>query len=571
MYVSASLAVQWARNSRLRKVAMRLRIHQISLKLDYEKPDVLSAIARLLNCREDVLGQLVLLRRSIDARGVDAQPRFVLSVEVDYVSESAPPLKPGRVEVVGEPESLPAIPRVTPREHRPVVVGAGPAGLMAALTLAEAGAKPLLVERGAQVEIRGHQVETFWQEGVLNLESNALYGEGGAGLFSDGKLTARSKDRGAIRHLFQMLVDLGASPDILIDAEPHLGSDVLGHIMPKLRNRICELGGELRFDARLERLHIEDSALRGMVVTDARCSGEEIATDTCFLATGHSARDVYAMLAEAGVPLAAKPFAVGVRAEMPQSRLNVAQYGTWATHPKLKSASFRLTRKAGSTTRACYSFCACPGGIVIACASSDGMLTTNGMSYSSRAKPFGNAAMLVPVGPDDYPSGLQHAALAGVGLQRTLERRAFLAAGGDYSLPAQSLIDFLENREPSGIPAARSCDRAVPADVASLLPDEVAMTLRTTLPKMLRELNGIRHEDVLLYGVETRSSSPVRISRDPVTGQSTGVRGLYPIGEGSGYTGGIVSSALDGMSSARLALQSSTYLRGHPKSAHTGG
>ena len=537
---------------------MRLRIHQISLKLDYEKPDVLAAIARLLNCREDVLSQLVLLRRSIDARGVDAQPRFVLSVEVDYLDEASPPLKPGRVEVAVKPESTPVIPHAAPREHRPVVVGAGPAGLMAALTLAQAGAKPLLIERGAPVEIRSPQVQTFWQEGVLNPESNVLYGEGGAGLFSDGKLTARSKDRGAIRDLFRMLVDLGASSDILIDAEPHLGSDVLSEIIPKLRNRICELGGELRFDAKLERLHIEDGALRGVIVSDEKRSGEEIATDICFLATGHSARDVYTMLAESGVPLADKPFAIGVRAEMPQSRLNVAQYGTWAKHPKLRSASFRLTRKAGNTTRACYSFCTCPGGLVMACASSEGYVTTNGMSYSSRAKTFGNAAMLVPVGPDDYPSGLQHPALAGVGLQRTLERRAFLAGGEDYKLPAQPLIDFLEGREPTGIPDARSCSRAVPADVASLLPAEVAQTLRGTLPKMLRELNGIRHEDVLLYGVEARSSSPVRVLRDPETRQSPSVNGLYPIGEGSGHTGGIVSSALDGVASAWRALQSIT-------------
>jgi uncharacterized FAD-dependent dehydrogenase len=532
---------------------MRLRISQIPVKLDYEKPNVLAAVARLLNCREDELDRLVLLRRSIDARGMDAQPRFVLSVEVDYLGEAAPPLVAGRVELAVEPEPTPVIPHLASRKHRPMVVGAGPAGLMAALTLAEAGWKPLLIERGADVLIRSHQVETFRQDGVLNLESNVLYGEGGAGLFSDGKLTARSKDRGAIRQFFELLVDCGASSDILIDAEPHLGSDVLSQIIPTLRKRICELGGEVWFGKKLDGLHIEDGALRGVTV-----SGEEITTDTCLLATGHSARDVYAMLAEVGVPLAAKPFAVGLRAEMPQSRLNVAQYGRWATHPRLGSAGFRLTRKPGQTTRGCYSFCNCPGGLVMACASSDGMLTTNGMSYSSRAKPFGNAAFLVPVGPNDYPAGLKNADLAGVGLQRTMERTAFLTGGGDYGLPAQPLIDFLEDREPTGIPEARSCTRAVPADVARLLPDEVARTLRSTLPKMLRELNGIRHEDVLLYGVETRSSSPVRISRDSETSQSTGVRGLYPIGEGSGYAGGIVSSALDGMSSARRALQSAT-------------
>ncbi len=532
---------------------MRLRINQISMKLNYERPDVLATLARLLNCREDELDRLVLLRRSLDARGKDVPPRFVLSAEVDYLGEAAPPFAPGRVDLAVEPESMPVIPHLAPREHRPVVVGAGPAGLMAALTLAEAGWKPLLIERGAKVQTRSHQVEMFWREGVLNLESNVLYGEGGAGLFSDGKLTARSKDRGAIRHLFQILVDCGASSDILIDAEPHLGSDVLGRIVPALRHRVQELGGEVRFGAKLDGLHIEDGALRGVTV-----SGEEVATDTCFLATGHSARDVYTMLVESGVPLAAKGFAIGVRAEIPQSRIDTAQYGRWAGHPRLGSAGFRLTRKPGRTTRACYSFCTCPGGLVMACASSDGLLTTNGMSYSSRAKPFGNAAILVPVGPKDYPTGGQHASLAGVELQRTMEHAAFLAGGGDYGLPAQPLVDFLQGREPAGIPDARSCARAVPADVANLLPDEIVRTLRNALPKMLRELDGIRHEHVLLYGVETRSSSPVRIVRDPETGQSPGVSGLHPIGEGSGYTGGIVSSALDGMTSARRALQSVT-------------
>jgi len=532
---------------------MRLRINQISIKLSYEKPDVLAAVARLLNCREDELDQLTLLRRSVDARRKDKEPRFVLLVEVDYLGTAEPPFALGRVELATVPEPMPAVPQVRPGLQRPVVVGAGPAGLMAALTLAEAGAKPLLVERGADVQVRGHQVGTFWQEGVLNPESNVLYGEGGAGLFSDGKLTSRSKDRAMIHHFFQILVDCGASNDILIDAEPHLGSNVLSEIIPALRTRIQELGGEVRFDTKLESVHIEDGALRGVTI-----SGEEIAADTCLLATGHSARDVYTMLAAAGVPLTAKPFAVGVRAEMPQSRLNVAQYGRWATHPKLRAASFRMTRKPGTLTRACYSFCPCPGGVVIACASSDGLLTTNGMSYSNRAKPFGNAAMLVPVGSDDYADGERNAALAGVQFQQAMEQAAFQAGGGDYGLPAQPLIDFLEAREPSGIPEARSCERAVPADVGRLLPDVVADTLRNTLPKMLRELNGIRHEDVLLYGVETRSSSPVRIPRDPTTRYSPGVRGLYPIGEGSGYTGGIVSSALDGRMSALRVLQAAS-------------
>ncbi len=528
---------------------MRLRLHQIKVRLEYEKPDITAAVAKILGCPESELARLTLLRRSIDARG-HAKPRFVLSVDVDYLGDAEPPFAPGRVVLAPqEPTPLSRATVSRPR-RRPVVVGAGPAGLLAALTLAEAGWKPLLIERGADVRVRRHQVETFWQEGALDPESNVLYGEGGAGLFSDGKLTSRSKDRGAVRQLYELLVACGASSDILIDAEPHLGSDALSHIIPALRERIGELDGEVRFHSALEALYIEKGALRGF-----RLSGEtEVETDRCFLATGHSARDIYAVLAENGVSLAAKPFAVGIRAEMPQSRLNVAQYGHWATHPKLRAASFKLTRKPGKTTRACYSFCTCPGGTVMACASSAGQLTTNGMSYSGRSKPFGNAAMLVPVGPDDFGSSDAHPPLAGIAYQETMERAAFAAGGNDYSLPAQAFGDFLRSRPSTQLPDARSCTRAVPANLIELLPEEVADTLQRVLPRMLKELNGIRPEDVLLYGVETRSSSPVRIVRDPSTRQSPSLRGLYPIGEGSGYTGGIVSSALDGMASATHAI-----------------
>ena len=523
---------------------MRLRVHQIAVKLDYDDGDVLSAIARVLGCRAADLANLRILRRSIDARRKDAPPRFVLSAEIDGPDAGLPAIKQGRVERVRMPEPVTQIRPTFARMHRPVVVGAGPAGLLAALSLAEAGAKPLLIERGGEVHVRLPQVEAFWKEGVLDPESNVLYGEGGAGLFSDGKLTSRSKERGAVRRLFELFVDLGASSDILIDAEPHLGSDVLAHLIPQLRTRIQAIGGEIRCNARLDGLHIEGGAVRGLTI-----SGEEVETDACFLATGHSARGVCRMLADAGVPMSAKAFAIGVRLEMPQAEIDRAQYGRWASHPRLRSASFRMTRRSEGDTRACYTFCNCPGGLVMACASSPGRLTTNGMSYSSRAKPFGNAAFLVPVGPEDYPIGEDHV-LAGIAFQETMERAAFAAGGGDYGLPAQTLVDFLARREPRSVPAARSCTRAAPANIYELLPEIVARTLHCVLPKMLQELDGIRLEDVLVYGVETRSSSPVRVLRDPQTRESIGVRGLFPLGEGSGYAGGIVSSALDGMGAA---------------------
>jgi uncharacterized FAD-dependent dehydrogenase len=417
-----------------------------------------------------------------------------------------------------------------------------------------------LIERGEAAVPRAKRVEAFWKNGMLDVESNVLYGEGGAGLFSDGKLTSRSKDRPRVRRFLEALVSCGASPDILIDAEPHIGSDVLEELVPALRNRIIELGGEVRFGARLDRLEIENGAVRGAVI-----SGEEFRTDCCVLATGHSARDIYEMLAEQGVPLEAKPFAVGVRLEIPQHRIDTAQWG--GSFPMLGKASFRLTRREEENARACYSFCMCPGGLVISCASSAGLMTTNGMSLSKRDRPLGNAAFLVPVMTTDFPivaargeggketevSDLGYRVLAGIEFQKKMEASAFAAGGSDYSLPAQRLVDFLEGAAASELPAERSCTMARPAQLRGLLPEFVEHTLRSAVPKMLRSMRGVILDEALLYASETRSSSPVRIVRGE-DGQSV-VRGFYPCGEGAGYAGGIVSSGIDGLRIAEAVVE----------------
>jgi len=553
---------------------MKLRITQLDLPPGYTPEQLLKVAAKKVRCNPSDLKGLQTVRRSIDARG--RSPRMTVMAEADLSGklrnglrdvEKAKPVEPVIRPVLDDFSGL-----------RPVVVGAGPAGLMAAFALAEAGMKPLLIERGEAAAPRAKRVESFWKEGTLDTESNVLYGEGGAGLFSDGKLTSRSKDRPRVRRLLEILVSCGASPDILIDAEPHIGSDVLEELVPAWRNRIIELGGEVRFGARLDRIEIENGAVRGVVI-----SGEEIRTDHCVLATGHSARDIYKMLSEQGVPLEPKPFAVGVRLEIPQHRIDTTQWG--GSYPNLGKASFRLTRREEENARSCYTFCMCPGGLVMSCASSEGLLTTNGMSLSRRDKPMGNAAFLVPVFPADFPVVGQASpvpggacvngghtllntgsasfnalggsascnALGGVEFQKKLEVAAFLAGGSDYSLPAQRLVDFLEGSSPSELPEIRSCTRAVPAQLRGLLPEFVEHTLRNSVPKMLGSMRGVQLDEALLYASETRSSSPVRVIRGD-DGQSTGVRGLYPCGEGAGYAGGIVSSGIDGLRQAEAVI-----------------
>ncbi len=520
---------------------MNIRIHQLDLPPGYTADQLAKAAAKALRCPPSALKKLKTTRRSIDARG--RAPRMTVSAEAEFTGRLATGLR--NVEPVSD-SALP--PRPSLRAcggPRPLVVGAGPAGLMAAFSLAEAGLKPILIERGEPAEQRTRRVEAFWKNGELNTESNVLFGEGGAGLFSDGKLTSRSKDRPRVRRFLEILVQCGAPPDILIDAEPHLGSDTLVALVPELRRRLQTLGGEIRFGARLDQLDIENGAVRGAMI-----SSQPMRTDTCVLATGHSARDVYAMLARHGVPMEAKPFAVGVRLEIPQHRIDTAQWG--GPVPVLGKASFRLTRREEGVARPCYTFCMCPGGVVMACASSNGLLTTNGMSLSRRDQPFGNAAFLAPVNCRDF-GGSASDPQAGIAFQRRMEAAAFAAGGSDYSLPAQRLTDYLEGTPSKDVPTERSFARARPSDLRGLLPEFVDQTLRSAIPKMLRSLRGVRIEEALLYAAETRSSSPVRVVRDD-NGQSPGLRGLYPCGEGAGYAGGIVSSGMDGLRIAESVI-----------------
>lgn len=532
---------------------MRIRIHGLNLPLDASEDELLSRAAHKLAVLPGKLSRLEIVRRSVDARRLRGQaPFFTYVIDCDFAGSVMPRARrAGEVRLV-EPPYNPPIPRwPKTKALRPVVVGAGPAGLVAASMLAEAGARPIVVERGEAAEKRASVVRRFWDEGVFHEESNVLYGEGGAGLFSDGKLTARSKDRDRVRRFFELLVACGAPKEILWDSEAHLGSDLLLRLVPALRKRIEKFGGEFRWGCRFDDLRIEKGSLRALSLAGAWQDVE-----TCVLATGHSARDVYHRLHERGLRLEPKAMAVGLRLELPQSTIDRARYGSFARDPRLPVASFRLTRKATRGLRPCYSFCMCPGGQVIACASSPGELTTNGMSLARRNEAMGNAAFLVNVGPEDY---LRHGGkddpLAGIAFQREMEARAFRLGGGDYGLPASRLVDFLQRKVTKELPPLRSCKRARPADLAEALPEFVVETLRGSLAPMLRELNRDSIEEALLYAAETRSSSPVRVFRDD-DGQAPDCKGLYPAGEGAGHAGGIVSSALDGMRAAEAILRS---------------
>lgn len=506
--------------------------------------------ARLLRMREKDILSLRLLRRSVDAR---EEVRLVYTVEVAVKEESAI-LRRARSWKISRAAQAPAYTPPSPLPAPavpPVVVGAGPAGLFAALVLAQAGLRPILLERGRPVERRKADVERFWATGELDLTSNVQFGEGGAGAFSDGKLNTGTRDP---RHRFilETLVSCGAPEDILIDAKPHVGTDYLHTVLVNLRRRLLELGTDIRFESRLADLDIRDGALRGITAEGP----EGVYTLPCshlLLCPGHSARDTFAMLHKRGVPMEAKPFAVGVRIEHRQADCDAAQYRQYAGHPGLPVSTYKLSCHLPGG-RAAYSFCVCPGGEVVAAASEAERVVTNGMSEFARDKENINGGLLVNVTPEDY--GGAEDPLAGIAFQRKLESAAYALGGGDYRAPAQRVGDFLAGRPSVGPGRVHPSYRpgVTWTDLRRCLPPFVADTIAGALPLLGQKLRGYDDPDAVLTAVESRSSSPVRIPRDG-TCQSS-LRGLYPCGEGAGYAGGILSAAADGMHCAEQLCQS---------------
>jgi len=504
------------------------------------------AAAQALGLPEGAVVSCRVLRRSLDARG-RRPPLFVFNLEVEtegVPQASATEAREGvRVKRGGGDAVVPPLLTAPRRPGKVVVVGAGPAGLFAALTLALNGIPGVLLERGRPVEERVRDVEDFWSRGVLKGDSNVYFGEGGAGTFSDGKLTTRLRNPYSA-WVKTVLVEAGAPHSILIDAKPHIGTDRLRLLLPNLRRRLLERGWEFRFRSPMTDIIAPGGVMRGIVVGDR----EELEGDHVILAVGQGAYDTYLLLHRRGVAMETKPFAVGVRVEHPQALIDRIQYGRWAATPGLPPADYALAARLGPGGRAVYSFCMCPGGFIVASASGAGEVVTNGMSDSGRDGPWANSALVVSVDRQDV-AGEGDPPLGGLFFRRRLEERAYEAAGGGYLAPAQTLKDFLAGRERAevGYTTYRPGVRGIP--LAEVLPPFVTEALREGLKVFAGRMPGFVGEEAVLVGVETRTSAPVRILRGE-DGQSVTIRGLYPCGEGAGYAGGIMSSALDGIRAA---------------------
>lgn len=516
---------------------------QISLSMEEDESQLLPKAAKKMGVPPGAIGELSIVRRSIDAR---RDVRRVYTVDAS-VEEETRILARRRRGVSLAPEIVPYHVPEAPDKHKEIIVaGTGPAGLFAAYALALSGLSPLILERGPEMAARAEKVGTFWRTGTLDPEANIQFGEGGAGTFSDGKLHSGVHDP-RCRFVLDTFAPCAAPADILVNAKPHIGTDRVRACVTALRERIISLGGRFRFNAKVTDLLLRDGAVMGTVVNDT----ERIPCNALVLAVGHSARDTFAMLHARGVALMPKPFAVGVRIEHPQDWLDRAQYGRWAGHPALGAADYRFADHR-ENDRSAYTFCMCPGGQVVAAASEPGGVLTNGMSYHARDGVNANAALLVQVGPGDFPSADP---LSGIAFQRVWERRAYDLGGGSYHAPAQRVEDFLA-RHPSAGPgdiAPTYRPGVVWTDLWACLPDYVCARMAEALMRFEGSMPGFASPDAVLTGVETRSSAPVRILRGE-DGCSINVRGLYPAGEGAGYAGGILSSAVDGLRAAERLI-----------------
>lgn len=485
-------------------------------------------VAQLLKIKEPAISWLRILRRSIDARTPDVKVKLRLLVGYN---EPAP----------SEKEFFPQLryPKVS-GEREVLIAGAGPAGLFAALRLIELGLKPVIFERGKSVEERRKDVALLQEDSILNPDSNYCFGEGGAGTFSDGKLYTRAKKRGSVRKIYDVLHFHGAAENILYDSHPHIGTDKLPGIITNMRSSILDAGGEIHFNTKITGLIIENKAIRGV-----KCGDEAFSTDAFILATGHSARDTYQMLQQNNIRLESKGFAMGVRVEHPQDLINSIQYHSKRPSSYLPAASYRLSAQVEG--RGVYSFCMCPGGYVVPSATADKQMVVNGMSPSLRNSPFANSGIVVEVRPEDYQDFAAFGALAGLKYQEHLEQLAFTNGGNGQVAPAQLLNDFVKGKLSGSLLTDCSYEPGVISSPLHFwLPQTIAKPLQAAFHVFGKTMKGYLTNHAVVLGVESRTSSPVKIPRDTDTLQHVEIAGLYPCGEGAGYAGGIASAAMDG-------------------------
>ena len=530
-----------------------LRLTEIKLPLSHTENDLKSAILKKLDIPTDALITHVVFKRGVDAR----KKNFILysyTLDVTVCDEAAILMRfPNDVHIKIAPDISYHFVTQAPSglTVRPIIIGMGPAGLFAGLVLAQMGFRPLILERGKAVRERTKDTFGLWRRGVLNPESNVQFGEGGAGTFSDGKLYSQIKDpRHLSRKVLNEFVAAGAPKEILYESHPHIGTFRLVGMVEKIRTTIQSLGGEIRFESRVDDIEIEKEKVCGVILTN----GERIATSHLVLAVGHSARETFEMIHQRGIYIEAKPFSIGFRIEHPQSLIDIARYGRNAGNPLLGAADYKLVHHA-SNGRSVYSFCMCPGGTVVAATSEPGHVVTNGMSQYSRNERNANAGIVVGITPEiDYPDD----PLAGMVLQRRWESQAYKLGGGSYQAPGQLVGDFLAEKPSTmfGDVAPSYTPGVHLTDLSSALPDFAINAIREAIPAFAKQIKGFDLPDAILTGVETRTSSPIRIKRNKDDMQSINTKGLYPTGEGAGYAGGILSAAIDGIEVAEAVALS---------------
>jgi uncharacterized FAD-dependent dehydrogenase len=526
---------------------MSLKVANLRLGLDEPEAALPERLADRLGVARNAIGTWRILKKSLDARH-HREIQFVYAAEVELTSDDETAVvrraRAADVAAYVPDRFVWPNPGGQPLAHRPVIIGSGPAGLFAGYFLARDGYRPLVLERGRDVKNRVADVRHFDRGGALDPESNYLFGEGGAGTFSDGKLTSRGTGPD-VHRVLELLADCHGKPELLYEHRPHLGSNRLPLVVRTLRRRLEELGGEVRFSCRVEDFEVADGTLKALHTSSGR-----IASEITVLAAGHSARDTYDTLLRRGVPIVAKPFQLGVRIEQPQEQVNVARFGGYSDHPALGAADYNLVVNAGE--RDLFTFCMCAGGYVMPSVSEPGCFCTNGMSESRHDSPYANSGLVVTILPEDTRSAHP---LAGVHFQQHTERLGYLAGRSDYAAPIQWARDFLANRASRGKLPTSYPRGSVPTDLGQILPPLVLEALARGLPRMDRRFGGLFLRDATLTAPESRGSSPVRIPRDDLTRECVGVSGLFPCGEGAGYAGGIVSAAVDGLRTARALVR----------------